>query len=319
MNVWIRLIGGGILLVFMPLTIGGMADLFAERSGVLCMCVEGIMIAGAFFGVLMIRLFTDVLSTWPLLCLSIVVSMIAGLCVGLLHGFAAIHLKAEQNISSTSINTFVPAFTMLISKSVFGTDNFTYSANQFIIPKVPILGDIPIIGPLLFQGTYATTYIGVFLVLILWFILYKTRFGLQLRSTGENPQASDSVGISVYKMRYSAMMIAGAMGGLAGFTYILNTTYVFMGSVYGYGFLALSIVSLGQWKPGGIMMGALLFGAISVLSSTYSVIPFVKDLPIPPVVYSMLPYIITLIVVALTPDKHNAPAVCGEPYDKSKR
>jgi len=109
------------------------------------------------------------------------------------------------------------------------------------------------------------------------------------------------------------------MGGLAGFTYVLTTSYCFMGSVYGYGFLALSIVSLGQWRPGGIILGALLFGTIGVISSTYSVIPFIKDLPIPGVFYSMLPYIITLIVVALSPDKHNAPAVCGEPYDKSKR
>ena len=319
MNVWIRLIGGGILLFFMPLTIGGMADLFAERSGVLCMCVEGIMVAGAFAGVLMIRLFAETMNVWALLFLSMAVSMIIGLLVGLLHGFAAIHLKAEQNISSTAINTLTPALAMLISKSIFGTDNFTYSSNKFIIPKVPVLGDIPIIGPLLFQGTYATTYIGIILVLILWFILYKTIFGLQLRSTGENPQASDSVGISVYKMRYSAMMIAGAIGGLAGFTYILTTSYVFMGTVYGYGFLALSIVSLGQWKPSGIMLGALLFGAIGVLSSTYSVIPIIKDLPIPPVFYSMLPYIITLLVVAITPNAHNAPAVCGEPYDKSKR
>ncbi len=319
MNAWIRLIGGGILLFFMPLTIGGIADLFAERSGVLCMCVEGIMVGGAFFGVLMIRLFAETMGVWPLLALSIVVSMIAGLVIGLLHGFAAIHLKAEQNISSTAINNFVPALTMLISKSVFGTDNFTYSSNKFIIPKVPVLGDIPVIGPLFFQGAYATTYIGIVLVIILWFILYKTRFGLQLRSTGENPQASDSVGISVYQMRYAAMAIAGAMAGLAGFTYILTTSYVFMGSVYGYGFLALSIVSLGQWKPSGIMLGALLFGAIGVISSTYSVIPVLQNLPIPGVFYSMLPYIITLIVVAVTPNAHNAPAVCGEPYDKSKR
>mgnify|MGYP002623392609 CR=1 FL=1 len=132
MNAWIRLIGGGILLFFMPLTIGGIADLFAERSGVLCMCVEGIMVGGAFFGVLMIRLFSETMAVWPLLALSIVVSMIAGLLIGLLHGFAAIHLKAEQNISSTAINNFVPALTMLISKSVFGTDTFTYSSNKFI-------------------------------------------------------------------------------------------------------------------------------------------------------------------------------------------
>ncbi|MDO4198093.1 MAG: ABC transporter permease [Erysipelotrichaceae bacterium] len=319
MDAWIRLIGGGILLYLMPLSLAGFGDLVGERSGLLCMCIEGTMITGAFFGVLMIRLFSETMNMWLLLAIAIIASMIAGLCIGLIHAFAAIHLKADQNISATSINTFAPALTMLISKSIFGTDNFTYNSSMFIISKIPVLGDIPILGPLLFRGCYPTTFIGAVLIALVWFVLYKTRFGLQLRSTGENPQASDSVGINVYKMRYIAMMICGAMAGFAGFTYILTTSYCFMGSVYGYGFLALSIVSLGQWKPSGIIMGALLFGSIGVFSSSYSVIPFIKDLPIPSVFYLMLPYIITLIVVALTPNNFNAPAVCGEPYDKGKR
>lgn len=319
MDAWIRLIGGGILLYLVPLTLAGFGDLVGERSGLLCMCIEGIMVAGAFFGALMIRLFSETLSVFPLLIISILAAMVAGIVVGLLHGFAAIHLKADQNISSTALNTMTPAIAMLISKSIFGTDNFTFNTSIFLIPKIPVLGDIPIIGPLLFRGCYGTTFIGVILVALVWFILYKTRFGLQLRSTGENPQASDSVGINVIKMRYIAMIICGAMAGMAGFTYILTTSYCFMGSVYGYGFLALSIVSLGQWKPSGIIGGALLFGAIGVFASSYSVIPFIKSLPIPAAFYTMLPYIITLIVVALTPNKFNAPEICGEPYDKGKR
>ena len=319
MDAWIKLIGGGILLYLMPLSLAGFGDLVGERSGLLCMCIEGTMVTGAFFGVLMIRLFSETMNIWLLLCLALVMAMLSGMVIGLIHAFAAIHLKADQNIAATSINTFTPALTMLISKSIFGTDNFTYNSSMFIIPKVPVLGDIPILGPLLFRGCYATTFIGAVVLVLIWFMLYKTRFGLQLRSTGENPQASDSVGINVYKMRYIAMMICGAMAGMAGFTYILTTSYCFMGSVYGYGFLALSIVSLGQWKPSGIIMGALLFGSIGVFASSYSVIPFIKDLPIPSAFYLMLPYIITLIVVALTPNKFNAPAVCGEPYDKGKR
>ena len=319
MDAWIKLIGGGILLYLMPLSLAGFGDLVGERSGLLCMCIEGTMVTGAFFGVLMIRLFSETMNIWLLLFLALAMAMFSGMIIGLIHAFAAIHLKADQNIAATSINTFTPALTMLISKSIFGTDNFTYNSSMFIIPKVPVLGDIPILGPLLFRGCYATTFIGAVVLVLIWFMLYKTRFGLQLRSTGENPQASDSVGINVYKMRYIAIMMTGALAGFAGFTYILSTTYSFMGSVYGYGFLALSIVSLGQWKPSGIFFGAMLFGIIGVFSSTHSVVPFIKDLPLPGAFYSMLPYIITLIVVALTPNKLNAPAVCGEPYDKGKR
>lgn len=319
MEVWIRLIGTSLMLFFMPLIIAGIGDLVAERAGILFMCVEGVMVFGAFFGVLMIRLFSETMATVPLLLLCLLVSAIAGVVMSLLHGFAAIHLKAEQNISSTAVNTLAPAVTMLISKSAFGTDNFTYNSSVFMIPKVPVLGDIPIIGPMLFQGCYPTTFIGIALFAITWFVLYKTRFGLQLRSTGENPQASDSVGINVYKMRYLATIITGILAGIGGFTYILTTSYCFMGEVYGYGYLALSIVSLGQWKPFGILLGALLFGGIGVFSSAYASLPIIKDLPIPMVVYRMLPYIITLIVVSVNPDKHNAPAICGEPYDKGKR
>lgn len=319
MEVWLRLIGSSLMLFFMPLVISGVGDLVAERAGILFMCVEGVMVFGAFFGVLMIRLFSETMAAVPLLILCLVVAALAGIIMSLLHGFAAIHLKAEQNISSTAVNTLAPAVTMLISKSVFGTDNFTYNSSVFMIPKIPVLGDIPIIGPMFFQGCYPTTFIGIALVVVVWFMLYKTRFGLQLRSTGENPQASDSVGINVYKMRYLATIITGALAGIGGFTYILTTSYCFMGEVYGYGYLALSIVSLGQWKPGGIILGALLFGGIGVFSSAYASLPVIKDLPIPAVVYRMLPYIITLIVVSVNPDKHNAPAVCGEPYDKGKR
>ena len=319
MDAWIRLIGTSLMLFFMPLTVAGIGDLVAERSGLLFMCVEGVMVFGAFFGVLMIRLFSETMAKVPLLILCLAVSALAGIIMSLLHGFAAIHLKAEQNISSTAVNTLAPALTMLISKSVFGTDNFTYDSSVFIISKVPVLGDIPIIGTLFFQGCYPTTFIGLALVAITWFVLYKTRFGLQLRSTGENPQASDSVGISVYKMRYLATIITGALAGIGGFTYILTTSYCFMGEVYGYGYLALSIVSLGQWKPKGVLLGALLFGTIGVFSSAYASIPVIKDLPIPAVFYRILPYLITLIVVSINPDKHNAPAICGEPYDKGKR
>lgn len=314
----IRFIGQSIILFFVPLLIVGLGDLVCERSGVLNMCLEGIMILGAFFGLLVVRQLEGKVSNGLLLFLACIAAMVSGMAITFFHAFAAIHLKADQTISATGVNTFAAAFCMLISKTIFGTDNFHFS-NNFRIAKVPILGDIPIIGPLLFQGCYITTFVGFALIVIVWFVLYKTKFGLQLRSVGENPQASDSVGISVYKMRYIGTLVSGALAGLGGLIFIFTTSTNYYANVAGYGYLALSVVSFGQWNPKGIVLGTLFFSIMKTLGSTYSSIPFLVKLGIPSNYFKMLPYVATLIVLALTPNSNNAPADSGNPYDKGKR
>ena len=191
--------------------------------------------------------------------------------------------------------------------------------NTFRIDAVPLLSKIPVLGPILFQKAYVTTYLGILVLIVTAFILKRTRFGLRLRSCGENPQAADSVGISVYKMRYSGVLISGALAGLGGLVFILPTTTTYTASVSGYGFLAMSVVVFGQWKPWGIALGALFFGLTKTIAASYSVIPFLYNLGIPEAFFKMLPYVATLIVLAFSTKRSNAPGVIGVPYDKSKR
>lgn len=306
------------LIFFVPLLVVALGDLFSERSGVLNIALEGIMIFGAFAGILFIRLTQNTMASWLCLTLGILIACGAGMLLSALHAFASIHLKAEQTISSTAINTFSAAFCIFYARVMLGSEKIVFK-NTFRIDKIPGLGDIPVIGPILFQKAYVTTYLGILILIVTAFVLKRTRFGLRLRSCGENPQAADSVGISVYKMRYAGVLISGALAGLGGLIFILPTTTTFSASVSGYGFLALSVVVFGQWKPSGIFFGALFFGITKTIAATYSVIPFLYNLGIPEAFFKMLPYVATLIVLAFSTKRSNAPAVAGQPYDKSKR
>lgn len=307
-----------VVIFFVPLLIVGIGDLFSERTGVLNMALEGMMIIGAFAGIVFIRFFQDRMSSGLCLFCVILISMAAGTLISALHAFASIHLKAEQTISATAMNTFAVAFGLFFGRILTGSEKVVFK-NTFRIDKVPLLGDIPVIGPILFQKAYITTYIGIAILALSSFFLYRTRLGLQMRSCGENPQAADSVGISVYKMRYLGVLISGALSGLGGLAFILPTTTTFTSNVSGYGFLAMSVVVFGRWKPSGICLGALFFGITKTLGATYSVIPFLYDLGIPEAFYKMLPYVATLLVLAISSSNSDKPAVAGVPYDKSKR
>jgi simple sugar transport system permease protein len=171
----------------------------------------------------------------------------------------------------------------------------------------------------LFQNTYLTTFLGFLILCFSTLLLYKTRFGLRLRSCGEHPQAADSVGINVYRMRYAGVMISGALAGLGGLVYIIPTSTQFNAEVSGYGFLALAVLIFGQWKPLRILAAAFFFGFMKAIASSYSGISFMKSIPIPSNVYKMVPYIATLIVLAFTSKKSQAPRAEGIPYDKGGR
>ena len=294
------------LIFLVPLLLVGLGDLFSERSGVLNIALEGIMVFGAFAGIMFIRSASAAMPSWLVLLIAILISILAGILLSSLHAFASIHLKAEQTISSTAIITFATAFCIFYARVMLGTEQVVFR-NTFRIDAVPLLSKIPVLGPILFQKAYVTTYLGILVLIVTAFILKRTRFGLRLRSCGENPQAADSVGISVYKMRYSGVLISGA----------LTTTYT--ASVSGYGFLAMSVVVFGQWKPWGIALGALFFGLTKTIAASYSVIPFLYNLGIPEAFFKMLPYVATLIVLAFSTKRSNAPGVIGVPYDKSKR
>lgn len=301
-----------------PLLIVALGGMFSERSGVVNIALEGIMIMGAFAGIFFISTFQAQLPGQPILILAILVAAATGILVSLAHGYAAINMKANQVISGTAINMFAPAFAIYVARIVRTVQQIPF-VNQFRINSVPLLGSIPFIGPLFFQNTYITTYLGFVILIISWIVLYKTRFGLRLRACGEHPQAADSVGISVYKMRYAGVMISGALAGIGGLVFIIPTSVNFNASVAGYGFLALAVLIFGQWKPGKILLAAFFFGLMKAMASSYSGIPGLRELPIPSDLYKMIPYIATLVVLAFTSRKSQAPKAAGIPYDKGSR
>lgn len=299
----------------MIVALGGM---FAERSGVLNIALEGIMIIGAFFGTLFINLTQNTMSGQLQLILALLVAVVAGMIFTLFHAYAAINLKADQTISSTALNMFAPAFCIFFARVIQNVQQIDFK-NTFRIKSVPVLGNIPIIGPLFFQNTYITTFIGVLILIISSLVLYKTKFGLRLRACGEHPQAADSVGINVYKMRYAGVMISGALAGLGGIVYVVPTSTGFNATVAGYGFLAMAVLIFGQWKPFRIALAAFFFGLMKTIAATYTGIPILVSLGIPDYFYKMLPYIATLLVLAFTSKNSHGPAAAGVPYDKGAR
>lgn len=301
-----------------PLLIVALGAMYSERSGVVNIALEGIMILGAFTGILFINTFQSKIPGQPILLMAIVIAVLTGIFVSLFHAYAAINMKADQIISGTAINMFAPAFAIYVARMLRTVQQIPFE-NQFRLVSVPGLGSIPVIGPLLFQNTYITTFLGFIILIAAWFVLYKTRFGLRLRACGEHPQAADSVGINVYKMRYAGVMISGALAGLGGLVFVIPTSTNFNATVSGYGFLALAVLIFGQWKPGRILLASFFFGLLKAVASSYSGISFLASLPVSSYFYKMFPYIVTLVVLAFTSKNSQAPRAEGIPYDKGSR
>lgn len=306
------------LCFFIPLLVVALGGLYSEKSGVLNICLEGIMIIGAFCGIMFIHYMEAYIQGQLLYILAMIVAAAAGALITMLHAFASISLKADQTISATAINTFAMAFAIFMGRAITGNQYITFS-NTFKIEKIPLLGDIPVIGKILFQDAYISTFIGIAILLLTVFIFKRTRFGLRLSACGENPQSADSLGIDVYKTRYVAIAISGALGGLGGLVYIVPIVTSFGGDVAGYGFLAMSVLILGQWKPGRLFVAALFFSLLKTVASAYQSIPVLFNTGLPDTFYKCLPYVITLIVLAFSANKGIGPKAAGQPYDKGMR
>ena len=300
-----------------PLMIVALGGLFSEKSGVVNIALEGKMIMGAFTGILFIITFQDRLPGQPILILGLIVATGTGMLVSVLHAYAAINLKANQIISGVAINMMAPAFAVYVSRLVVGTQVMQFR-NEFRIDSVPGLSRIPIIGPILFQNTYFTTFLGFAILVVAAFVLYKTKFGLRLRACGEHPQAADSVGVSVVKMRYAGVLISGALAGIGGLIWVVPISTAFMGAVNGYGFLALAVLIFAGWRPIRIIFASFFFGLMSTIAVSFSVIGFLPN-AIPAHFYNMAPFIATLIVLAFTSKNTMAPKAVGQPYDKGGR
>ena len=301
-----------------PLLIVAIGAMYTERSGIINIALEGIMVMGAFVSISFINIFQNSMSGQALLLLAILVAGVAGGVFSLLHAFASINLKADQTISGTALNMFAPAFAIFIARMATGMQQIPF-IDTFYIPAVPLLSQIPVLGPIFFQNAYITTYLGFGIFIIASIVISKTKFGLRLRACGEHPQAADSVGINVYQIRYAGVVISGVLAGIGGLVFVIPTSTNFNATVAGYGFLALAVLIFGQWRSGRILMAAFFFGIMKTFASTYSAIPNIKDLPIPNEVYKMLPYLATLLVLIFLSKNSQAPRAEGIPYDKGSR
>ena len=335
------------LLYAVPLMIVALAGVFAERSGIINLALEGIMIFGAFIGVLFVRLMQDVpfflnasrtgdwLTLQGLEILAMIVSAALGAGFSLLLSFASINLKADQTIGGTALNLMAPALVLFLVRILANQNTLQMktgdAASWFMIKKTTLgfdkNADLGFLGETFLHKVYLATYICIIIFVVLSVILYTTRFGLRLRSCGENPQAADSLGINVHKMRYIGTTISGALAGMGGFVYALTTTNCTAnGDVAGFGFLALAVMIFGNWKPLNIAAASMLFGLFKCIAAAYSTLDINGDgvfmlaqIGISSHLYRMLPYLVTLIVLAFTSKKSRAPKAEGIPYDQGSR
>lgn len=335
-------------LVFaVPLMIVALAGVFAERSGIINLALEGIMIFGAFIGVLFIHLVqksggfmqAQKDKDWLALQLFVLLAMLAAAVMGalfsLLLSFASVNLKADQTISGTALNMLAPALVLFLIRMIADQNTlgmYTGDAASWFMLKKTMFGfdrteEIGFLGNTFLHKVYLPTYLCIVIFVILSVLLYKTKFGLRLRSCGENPNASDSLGINVAKMRYAGTTISGVLAGLGGFVYALTSANCSSnGDVAGFGFLALAVMIFGNWTPLNIAVSSLIFGLFKCIAAGYSSIDIngdgiymLNEIGISSHIYRMLPYIITLIVLAFTSKKSRAPKAEGIPYDKGAR
>lgn len=301
-----------------PLIFTAIGGLFSERSGVVNIGLEGLMVVGAFTGIVT-TLYLEGLgfgawSPW----LSLVAAIIVGTLFSLFHAVASITLKADQIVSGVALNFLAVGLTVFLVRNIFGRGQTDYVTFRIPRESVPLLQDIPVIGPIFFQRIYYTSFIAIVGAIIVWYIIYYTPFGLRLRSVGEHPMAADTMGIKVIRMRYIGVMLSGAFAGMGGAVFALTAAGNFAGNtIVGQGFMALAALIFGKWHPLGAMAAALFFGLAQSLSITGQAIPFLQN--VPQVYLLIAPYVLTILALAGFVGKAEAPKAIGKPYEKGSR
>ncbi|MBQ3262101.1 MAG: ABC transporter permease [Oscillospiraceae bacterium] len=289
----------------------------SEHSGVINLGLEGIMVIGALGGALMMKYLPAGSSAFVTIVLTVLMAILAGVIYSSLLAVSCINFKADQTIVGTALNMLGVAAATVIVKAINSAENPDNPSSEisYIAQKKAFLVNI---NGFEFNWFMVLAVLALILVAVM---LYKTRFGLRLMACGEHPQAAASVGISVYKMRWAGVLLSGALGGLGGLVYITAgvSQWKFENGVAGFGFLSLAVMIFGQWKPKHIAWAAVLFGMFRALSNVYSGFPFLARMNIPSGVYNMLPYIISLVVLAFTSKHSRAPKAEGIPYDKGSR
>ena len=293
-------------MVLMLVALGGM---FSEHSGIINIALEGIMVIGGLVGVLLIHLFPPAMPAWLLVTLSILGSALFGGIYSSLLAFASVNLKADQTIGGTALNLLATAIALVAAKRFNGSQSGKIDFDNTVFSFD--------IGPL---SVNVFLFLGLVLLVVSYVMLYRTRFGLRLQACGEHPQAADSVGINVYKMRWCGVLISGFLGGIGGFAYIVPavSSWNFEVGVAGMGFLALAVMIFGQWKPFRIFGAALFFAVFKALANIADS-SFLAFLQWPKEIYNMMPFIASMVILAFTSKKSKAPKAEGIPYDKSSR
>ncbi len=290
---------------------------FSEHSGVINIGLEGIMVMGALGGALMMKYLPAGTPALLMILLVVLAAVVVGVLFSLLLGVAAIQFKADQTLVGTALNLLGPAAAVVIVRAINtaeSVDNVSSTVAYGQAKKAFIVN----------MGRFEFSWFMLLALLALiasYIVLYKTKFGLRLRACGEHPQAADSVGINVYKMRYAGVVISGMLGGVGGLVYITAgvSEWKFENGVAGFGFLALAVMIFGQWTPVKIGLASLLFGLFRALSNVYTGFDALVALKLPSTLYNMLPYIISLIVLIFVSQNSKAPKAEGIPYDKGQR
>lgn len=291
-----------------PILIAAIGGFYSEKSGVVNIALDGFVIFGSFIASLLAVSIFDAEPTIPQLIFCLIIATICGGVLSLIHAFISINLKADQVISGTAINLITPALALFFVSYYNGTYELLLKTG---FPRYDLFGS---------KFTYyPTILIVIILVIVTYYVIYKRPFGLRLRSVGENPQASDSLGLSVYKYRYIGVFISGCLAGLAGAIIATTFSQGFNASitVYGFGYLALAALIFGKYNPIGVTLASLFFGGTKVFAEKVSIL--MPDLPIPVSFWNMFPFIATIIALIVFSKKTSIPEALGIPYDKGMR
>ena len=293
-----------------PMLMTSLGGLYSERSGVTNLGLEGLMLVGYFASAITIKM-TEATLGVQALPLGLLVGVAAGAVFSILHAFASINLKADQVISGTAINMLATALTVYLARTISGSGNVRILMG-IVRKNIPVLSQIPIIGPLFFSQSYWTTWLCLVIWALSWILLYKTSFGLRLRACGEHPSAVASAGVNVHRMRYFGVIMSGALAGLGGSVILITYSGEFNGTVAGLGFLSIAALIFGQWKQLGILGATFFFGIATTIANVSQVIPSLSV--IPPVFFKVFPYVATLLALVLFSKNSAAPKASGEPF-----
>lgn len=289
-----------------PLFLGALAEVYAERTGMMICAIEGIFLIGAWGGFVGVHLSGS-------LVIGLLVAILCGMAMAALYGVVTVYMKQQQVVTGTALNILAAGICAFFQRVLFGVPTTPLQIQTLPKIAIPLLSKIPVIGPIFFQQNILT-YLAYVLIPVAVFVLYKTSLGLTLRSTGENPEAVDVAGLSVNRIRFLTVLVAGAIGGLAGSFYTVGYLGMFTsGIIGGRGWIAFAICFLGNWNPKGVVFGTLAFGLADAVAIYIQAVSGHTIFPNELVI--ALPYILT-IVLTIARSNLSVPAKLGVPYAK---